>query len=129
MNRFYLFVLKEDYALQDLIIAKIEVHGLNTNSLTSLLDYLKSQKQRVKIETSNSVWSDEKGGIKEVDYPHKSILGFLLFNVFINILMQLKLVTTVILLGWQLKLKNSFARKTSYIFVLKIRKIVFSRNK
>ena len=63
----------------DLITAKFEAYGLSKNSLKLLLDYLEGRKQRVKIGSSYSFWSDVKGGV-----PQKSILGPLFFNVFIN---------------------------------------------
>ena len=63
----------------DLIIAKFEGFGLIKNSLKLLLDYSDEWKQLVKIESSYSFWSDVKG-----DVLQGSILGPLLFNVFIN---------------------------------------------
>ena len=63
----------------DFIIAKFEAYGLSKNSLKLLLDYLEGRKQRVKIGSSYSVWSDVKRGI-----PQGYILGPLFFNVFIN---------------------------------------------
>ena len=63
----------------DLIIAKFEVYGLSKSSLSLLLDYLTSRKQRVKIGLSYSVWNEIKRGV-----PQGSIIGPLLFNVFIN---------------------------------------------
>ena len=63
----------------DLIIAKFEACGLSKSSLSLLLDYLTSRKQRVKIDSSYSVWNEIKRRV-----PHGSILGPLLFNVFIN---------------------------------------------
>ena len=63
----------------DVIIAKFEAYGLSKSSLSLLLDYLTSHKQRVKIGSSYSVWKEIKRGV-----PQGSILGSLLFNVFIN---------------------------------------------
>ena len=61
----------------DFITAKFEVYGLSKSSLSLLLDYLTSRKQRVKIGSSHI-----KRGI-----PQGSILGPLLFNFFIDIFM------------------------------------------
>ena len=63
----------------DLIIVKFEAYGLSKHSLSLLLGYLTSRKQRVKIGSSYSKWNEIKRGV-----PHGSILGPLLFNVFIN---------------------------------------------
>ena len=63
----------------DLIIKMFEAYGLSKNNLKLLLDYLKGRKQRVKIGSSNSFWSNVKRGV-----PQGSILGSLLFNVFTN---------------------------------------------
>ena len=54
----------------DLIIAKFEAYGLSKSSLSLLLDYLTSRKQRVKIGSSYSVWNEVKR-----DVPQGSILG------------------------------------------------------
>ena len=63
----------------DLIVAKFEAYGLSKSSLSLLLDYLTSRKQRVKIGSPYSVWNEIKRGV-----PQGSILGPLFFNVLIN---------------------------------------------
>ena len=63
----------------DLLIAKSEAYGLSKSSLNLLLDYLTSHKQRVKIGSSYSEWNEIKRGV-----PQGSVLGSLVFNVFIN---------------------------------------------
>ena len=63
----------------DLLIAKLGAYGLGRSSLRLLMDYLSSRKQRTKVGSSYSKWSEIKHGI-----PQGSILGPLLFNIFIN---------------------------------------------
>ena len=68
-----------DCLSHDLIIAKLEAYGLDTKTLRFIFDYLSCRKQRTKIGSTYSDWSEALRGI-----PQGSILGPLLFNIFIN---------------------------------------------
>ena len=68
-----------DCLLHDLLIAKLKTHNLDRSILRLLMDYLNSRKQRTKVGSSYSKWSEIKHGI-----PQGSILGSLLFNIFRN---------------------------------------------
>ena len=63
----------------DLLIAKLGAYSLDRSSLRVLMDYLNSRKQRTKVGSSYSKWSEIKHGITQ-----DSILAPLLFNIFIN---------------------------------------------
>ena len=63
----------------ELLIAKLEAYGLDHDALTYIYSYLSDRKQRTKINNSLSQWSSIKSGV-----PQGSILGPLLFNVYIN---------------------------------------------
>ena len=61
----------------DLLIAKLGEYGLDRSSLRLLMDYLNSRKQRTKVGSPYSNWSDIKREI-----PQGSILGPFIFNIF-----------------------------------------------
>ena len=63
----------------DLLIAKLDAYGVDIDSLKIIYSYLTDRKQGVKIGNSISTWKSLSKGA-----PQRSILGLLLFNIFIN---------------------------------------------
>ena len=63
----------------DLLIAKLNAYGVDSSALTYIYSYLKERKQAVRINETYSTYMDIVSGI-----PQGSILGPILFNVFIN---------------------------------------------
>ena len=63
----------------DLLLAKLQAYGFSKESIRLFLSYLTNRTQRIKIGSTFSPWTNILRGI-----PQGSILGSLLFNIFIN---------------------------------------------
>ena len=63
----------------DLLLAKLQACGFSKESIILFLSYLTHHTQRIKIGSTFSDWTNI---LKDI--PQGSILGPLLFNIFIN---------------------------------------------
>ena len=66
-----------DWLPHDLIIAKFEAYGPSKSSLSLLLDDLTSRKQRVKIDSSYSLWNEIETGVPQGSFLMSLLMTFL----------------------------------------------------
>ena len=83
-----------DTLTHELLLAKLNVYGTPENVIAYIKSYLSNRYQRTKMNNKFSTW---KNIYKVV--PQDSVLGLLIFNIFINnVFILLKIVIYAIML-------------------------------
>ena len=78
-NGYSVAVLMDLSKAFDLLLAKLHTYGLRAYSLKLIMSYLKNRYQRTKVNGEFSNWEEHLTGV-----PQVSVLGPLLFNMYIN---------------------------------------------
>ena len=68
-----------DCLSHELIIAKLNAYGFSLSALKLMQSYVEERKQRTKINQAYNSWEKILFGV-----PHGSILGAILFNIFLS---------------------------------------------